>query len=113
VPTYTYRCVANGRRVDVLHDAGTSLRNWGEVCYVAGLDPGRTDPAAAVERVLDRAPAATQTESNAELRNAGFTKLVRRDQGVYENVTAIEGEERYMVRGRPESVPHVHKKVGD
>ncbi|MCK7467498.1 MAG: hypothetical protein MZU91_04790, partial [Desulfosudis oleivorans] len=30
----------------------------------------------------------------------GFTKLVRRDDGVCENVTARSGDSRYMLRGR-------------
>jgi hypothetical protein len=38
---------------------------------------------------------------------------VKRDNGVYENVTALDGEKRYMRRGDPESLPHLHKKVGD
>lgn len=113
MPVYEYRCDANGRVVEVTHDADRCLRNWGEVCYVAGLQPGDTHPGAAVERVIRTAPAVLATESNSELRERGFTKLVRRDDGVYENVTATEGEARYMVRGRRETLPHVHKKVGD
>ena len=50
---------------------------------------------------------------NSELRNVGFTKLVKRDDGVYENVTAIEGEKRYMRSDDPDSIPHIHKKVRD
>ena len=47
------------------------------------------------------------------LKNAGFTKLVRRDRGVYENVTALDGEKRYMEAGDKASLPHIHKKVRD
>lgn len=113
LPVYEYRCRANGRVVEVSHDAGQLLRNWGELCYLAQVLPGDTDPGMPVERVLRSAPAAIVTESNSELRDQGFTKLVKREDGVYENVTAIEGESRYMVRGRNETMPHVHKKVGD
>lgn len=113
MPTYTYKCEANGHRVDVVHDIDVALRNWGEVCYLAGVDPGDTDPGAGVERIIDRAPGIAVSTLDSELRNAGFTKLVRRDEGVYENVTAIDGEERFMIRGRNETLPHVHKKVGD
>jgi hypothetical protein len=113
MPVYEYRCDANGRTVEVSHDVDATIRNWGEVCYIAGISPGKTDPAAPVRRVLSGAPAVSVQTSDADLRDAGFTKLVKRDEGVYENVTAIEGEERYMRRGRPETMPHVHKKVGD
>jgi len=33
-------------------------------------------------------------KTNTELRDLGFTKLVRRDDGVYENVTAHAGKSR-------------------
>jgi hypothetical protein len=33
---------------------------------------------------------------DSTLRNVGFSKLVRRDQGVYENVTAQDSEKRII-----------------
>ena len=56
---------------------------------------------------------ADQDRLKSELRDAGFTKLVKRDDGVYENVTASDGEARYMRRGRKETMPHLHKKIED
>lgn len=50
---------------------------------------------------------------NAELRDMGFTKLVRRDDGVYENVTRRGGESRYMQRGKPDTLPHIQKTIRD
>ncbi|CAN0496777.1 unnamed protein product, partial [Phaeothamnion confervicola] len=50
---------------------------------------------------------------NAALKNQGFTKLVKRDKGVYENVTATGSEQRYMKAGDASSMPHLHKKIGD
>lgn len=52
-------------------------------------------------------------KTNSELKDLGFTKLVRRDDGVYENVTARSGDSRYMVRGRPETLPNVKKTISD
>jgi putative FmdB family regulatory protein len=52
-------------------------------------------------------------KTNSELKDLGFTKLVRRDDGVYENVTARSGDSRYMVRGRPETLPDVKKTIAD
>ena len=49
--------------------------------------------------------------TNSELKDLGFTKLVRRDDGVYENVTARNGDSRYMVRGKPETIPDVKKTI--
>jgi putative FmdB family regulatory protein len=51
--------------------------------------------------------------SDRELRDLGFTKLVKRDDGVYENVTARNGDSRYMKRGRPETIPDLRKTIGD
>ena len=52
-------------------------------------------------------------KTNSELRDLGFTKLVKRDDGVYENVTARKGESRYMQRGRPETMPDLSKTIKD
>ncbi len=52
-------------------------------------------------------------KTNGELRDLGFTKLVKRDDGVYENVTARGKDSRYMVKGRPETVPDLSKTISD
>jgi putative FmdB family regulatory protein len=52
-------------------------------------------------------------KGNSELRDLGFTKLVRRDDGIYENVTARNGDSRYMVRGKPETIPNPAKTIKD
>jgi hypothetical protein len=113
MPTYEYACDANRTIVEVAHDAGATLRNWGELCYLTGIAPGATDPGAPVRRVLRSAPAVAASVSDADLREAGFTKLVRRDDGVYENVTASGREQRYMRRGQDDTMPHLHKKIRD
>jgi putative FmdB family regulatory protein len=53
------------------------------------------------------------SKTNGELRDLGFTKLVKRDDGVYENVTARGGDSRYMQRGKPETIPDLSKTIGD
>mgnify|MGYP000200474948 CR=1 FL=1 len=52
-------------------------------------------------------------KGNAQLKDMGFTKLVKRDDGVYENVTRRDGENRYMVRGKPETIPDVSRIIRD
>ncbi|MCP5149307.1 MAG: zinc ribbon domain-containing protein [Chromatiales bacterium] len=113
MPAYDYHCDANGRTVEVTHPIDVTLRFWGEVCYVAQIPLGDTDPLAAVHRVITGAPAVHVSAGNAQLKNAGFTKLVRRDQGVWENVTATDGEARYMRAGDADTLPHIHRKVRD
>ncbi len=58
-------------------------------------------------------PAGHVPTGNSTLKEKGFTKLVKRDEGVYENVTANDGEARYMKAGDAETLPHLHKKIGD
>jgi len=113
MPVYDYYCEENSRTVEVVHPMSVKLVTWGEICYVAQIPLGDTDPLAPVKRVIRNAPGVTVSTFNSELKNAGFTKLVKRDNGIYENVTALDEEQRYMKRGDSDSVPHFHKKVGD
>lgn len=52
-------------------------------------------------------------KTDSELKDLGFTKLVRRDDGVYENVTRRGGDARYMVRDKPETLPNLKKTMSD
>ncbi|HPB30679.1 MAG TPA: zinc ribbon domain-containing protein [Candidatus Sumerlaeota bacterium] len=50
---------------------------------------------------------------DSDYKRMGFTKLVRRDSGVYENVTALNGESRYFEADKPETMPDIKRRVGD
>jgi len=113
MPIYEYHCDENGKTVEVNHAIGINIRNWGELCFAAQIDFGDTNPLAPVKRIITRAPAVTVPVFNSELKNKGFTKLVKRDDGVYENVTATGEEKRYMKRGQAETIPHIRKKIKD
>ena len=65
-----------------------------------------------VQRLISRTFVSTP-KTNSELKGMGFTKLVRRDKGVYENVTATGTESRYMHADKPETMPHIKKKIRD
>ena len=113
MPVYEYHCDTNGKTVEVNHTIGIRIRTWGELCYAAQIELGNIDPLAPVRRIITKAPAVAVTVSNSELKNHGFTKLVKRDDGIYENVTASGDEQRYMKRGEAETMPHVKKKIRD
>ncbi len=49
-------------------------------------------------------------DSNTELRDKGFVKLERRDKGVYENVTALDGESRIFDASKPHTAPNLLKR---
>ena len=112
MPTYEYVCEANGETVKVKHGMDFVIRNWGELCFAAQIPLGGTDFETPIKKLISAAAIAIPT-GNSTLKNAGFTKLVKRDDGVYENVTATDDEDRYMEAGKPETRPHLHKKLGD
>lgn len=65
-----------------------------------------------VKKLISRTNISTP-RTNAELKDLGFTKLVKRDDGVYENVTARDGDNRYVRRDKPETLPNLKKTIRD
>lgn len=109
MPTYVYLCDANGAEVEVVHGMTQDLQTWGELCDLAECDPGETPVDTPVYRQIF-APAVQAVRGDAELKNLGFKKLVRRDKGVYENVTATDKESRYFDANDPSTAPHIPKE---
>lgn len=66
----------------------------------------------AVRKVLSRVFVSTP-RGNSSLKDMGFTKLVKRDKGVYENVTARNGDSRYVVAGKDGTLPNLKKTIRD
>lgn len=110
MPNYDYFCAANGKTVEVCHAINTKLTTWGEVCFAAQIPLEDTDALAPVRLVI-RPVGINIPAGNSKLKEHGFTKLVKRDHGVYENVTATGDEKRYMKAGDKSSMPHLHKKI--
>lgn len=67
----------------------------------------------AVRRIITASFGIGLPKSNSDLKSMGFTKLVKRDNGVYENVTATGGESKYVKAGDKKTLPHLHKKISD
>ncbi|MEW6220074.1 MAG: zinc ribbon domain-containing protein [Thermodesulfobacteriota bacterium] len=65
---------------------------------------------APVRRLISRV-AVSCPKTASDLKSLGFTKLVRRDSGVYENVTASGKESRIWDAAKPETMPKL--KVRD
>lgn len=51
MPTYDYRCPANGAVVEVQHRISEQLGTWGELCEHAGMAMGNTAADAPVEKL--------------------------------------------------------------
>jgi putative FmdB family regulatory protein len=67
---------------------------------------------APVRKLISR-PNISTPRTNTELKDLGFTKLVKRDDGVYENVTARDGDSKFVHRDRPETLPNLKKTISD
>jgi predicted nucleic acid-binding Zn ribbon protein len=52
MPTYDYRCPANGRVVEVSHKLAEQVDSWGELCRRAGIPLAGTPGNAKVERLI-------------------------------------------------------------
>ncbi len=65
-----------------------------------------------VERRLAAASLRTR-KFDCELKDLGFTKLVRVDEGLFENRTRRYGEDKYVNRRAPQTFPNLKKTVKD
>lgn len=87
MPTYVYRITGTDERFEVRHAMAERPQTLGELCRVAALDLAGRDPDQPVERLIQ--PVAARVEHfRSDLRDRGFSKLVKRGDGTYENVTA-------------------------
>ena len=104
MPIYEYEHVQRACKLGKVFDVKQSMAD----------DPLRRCPqcGGSVHKIISRTHISCP-KGNSELRDLGFTKLVKRDDGVYENVTARDGDRRYMERGKPETVPDLSKTIKD
>jgi len=114
MPRYDYSCEANALVVEVRHGVDEHVRTWGELARRAGLPQGETPAQAPVEKII-HAPALSFPRGDSQLKNLGFTKLVRRDDGVYENVTASGSESKVVSRDDASSIAglNLKEKLGE
>ncbi len=112
MPIYEYHCDANNTTVEIEHSIKIKFHTWGELCDFTGIDLGETPAETPIERLIFPAHMSFP-HGNSHLKNLGFTKLVKRDTGVYENVTATGNEKRYMKAGDQSSLPDIKSKISD
>lgn len=96
MPIYEYEHLARACKLGVIFDIQQSMRD-----DPLTRCPGCNEP---VRKIISRSNINTP-KTNSELRDLGFTKLVRRDDGVYENVTARGGDSQLIIRDKPEILP--------
>ena len=101
MPVYDYVCPSNNRQLEVSHSMNLEVSTWGQLCELAKCELGETPEDAPVRRLLS-APRLIKPTSDSDYKNQGFSKYVKRDEGVYENVTAADCESRIVNRdGNP------------
>lgn len=76
------------------------------------IGPRGTPDDAPVELVI-HPPALSFPKGDVALKNMGFTKLVRRESGVYENVTAQDGQSKVVSADNPASALNLGATIGD
>lgn len=112
MPRYDYHCPQNNFVVEVRHGVNERIKTWGELCERAMIGPEGTPLDAPVELVV-HAPALSFPQGDSALKSMGFSKLVRRDSGVYENVTARDGQTRIVSADTPAAGLNLGSSVGD
>ena len=104
MPVYEYEHLEDGCSVGKQFEYSQSMDSERlSRCPICGQPVRRIPSAAAINT----------PKTTSDLKNLGFTKLVRRDNGVYENVTATGSESRIWDSSKPETMPHLHKKIRD
>lgn len=107
MPVYEYQAISAEAACDHCRDGFTVLQKMSEAALETCPKCG-----AKVQRLIFPVGVATP-KTNSELKDLGFTKLVKRDTGVYENVTRTGGESRYMEAGKPDTIPDLKRKISD
>ena len=95
------------------HALSVTIKTWGELCAHAELDLNGLSPEEPVQKIITSPPMVSTAVGNAGLKNLGFTRLEKRDDGVYENMTRTGSESRNMKAGDPSTMPQLHKKITD
>lgn len=107
MPIYAYQAIKDSESCDYCRNGFEIMQSIKEDRLTACPKCGSS-----IHRLLYAVGIATP-HTNTELKNLGFTKLVKRDDGVYENVTKTDKETRYMERDKPETIPDIKSKISD
>jgi predicted nucleic acid-binding Zn ribbon protein len=104
MPTYNYEHEGEGCRLGKCFLVEQSIHESAlEKCPECGQE---------VYRVISPTYISTPT-TDTDLKDKGFAKLVKRDKGVYENVTALDGESKIWDSRDPSTMPNIKKRISD
>ena len=71
MPYYEYRCLENGRTVEVRHGMNEKLQTWGDVVERAGAEAGDTALDSPVERLMSAPVPLTGANGDAGFQGCG------------------------------------------
>lgn len=104
MPVYEYEHLGEGCSLGKCFDFSQSIKSEKlQSCPECGQ---------AVQRLISIF-AVNSPKSVSDLKSHGFTKLVKREKGIYENVTADSGENRIWDVTKPETMPNLKGKISD
>ncbi|NEP08284.1 MAG: zinc ribbon domain-containing protein [Okeania sp. SIO2G4] len=112
MPVYDYFCSTNQQKLEVWHSINENITTWGQLCKLAKCDLGDTPEDTPVKRMIS-APRIIVETGISDLKSQGFSKLVKRDQGIYENITATGDESRIVNINDHSTYPNFKQKLGD
>lgn len=104
MPTYEYEHLDEGCHLGKQFELAQSIYS---AKYTTCPECG-----SAVRRLISKVSINTP-KTNSDLKDLGFTKLVRRDDGIYENVTATGKDSRIWDTSKPETMPSFKGKISD
>jgi putative FmdB family regulatory protein len=104
MPVYEYEHQGEGCRLGKHFD-------WEQPISSARLE-ACPECGAPIKRLISRT-FLSSPKGDSELRDMGFTKLVKRETGVYENVTRRGNDARYMEAGKSDTLPDLKKTISD
>ena len=68
MPTYDYRCEANGMVTEVRHRMSEEIKTWGELCELSGREVGTTPAETPVIRLATGGNVITSSKPEASCR---------------------------------------------
>ncbi|MGF1572799.1 MAG: zinc ribbon domain-containing protein [Sumerlaeia bacterium] len=71
MPTYEYYCAANNQALEVQHSMSQKLQTWGELCKLAGVDPGNIALDAPVDKLMSAGNVLTAKSSQSQTPSGG------------------------------------------
>jgi hypothetical protein len=99
--------------LELTHPIARTVTTWAELCDRTEAVAGNKPPGTPVRKIIRTAPTTNKPMEEPTIRNTGFNKLVKRDEGVYENITRSGSDKRDVSADDPASLRDIAAKLPD